>query len=64
MPVTHIYTWGRSCALIANSQMLLTSYAQQLALFSCLFVLRTMITRSALVVLHDFTSAERVLNEC
>ena len=42
--------------------MLLTSYAQQLALFSCLFVLRTMITRSALVVLHDFTSAERVLN--
>ena len=26
------------------------------------FVLRTMIARSALVVLHDFTSAERVLN--
>ena len=28
------------------------------------FVLRTLITRSALVVLHDFTSAERALNEC
>ena len=31
-------------------------------MFPFCFVLRTMITRSALVVLHDFTSAERVLN--
>ena len=31
-------------------------------MFPFCFVLRTMITRSALVVLYDFTSAERVLN--
>ena len=31
-------------------------------MFPFCFVLRTMITHSALIVLHDFTSAERVLN--
>ena len=31
-------------------------------MFPFCFVLRTMITRSALVLLHSFTSAERVLN--
>ena len=30
----------------------------------CCFVLRTMITRCALVILHGFTSAHRALNEC